>query len=122
MLYGPFTCKPRHMYVALRELNTLCRFLSIFTRKVTFVKSCFALPHTKSQLKMAVVKGKNSVPKGERPSVRPMFYSRITKTCLYSFDPLKPHFYIVKLGFTGVYIIFINSAQKHRLWVLAMRF
>ena len=22
-----------------------------------------------------------------------------------SFDPLKPHFYIVKLGFTGVYII-----------------
>ena len=29
----------------------------------------------------------------------------ITKTCLYNFDPLKPHFYIVKLGFTGVYII-----------------
>ena len=26
----------------------------------------------------------------------------ITKTCLYNFDPLKPHFYIVKLGFTGV--------------------
>ena len=31
----------------------------------------------------------------------------ITKTCLYNFDPLKPHFYIVKLGFTGVYIIFL---------------
>ena len=29
----------------------------------------------------------------------------ITKTYLYNFDPLKPHFYIVKLGFTGVYII-----------------
>ena len=42
----------------------------------------------------------------------------ITKTCLYYFDPLKPHFYIVKLGFTGVYIIFLISAQKHRLWVL----
>ena len=40
----------------------------------------------------------------------------ITKTCLYNFDPLKPHFYIVKLGFTGVYIIFLISAQKHRLW------
>ena len=39
----------------------------------------------------------------------------ITKTCLYNFDPLKPHFYIVKLGFTGVYIIFLISAQKHRL-------
>ena len=32
--------------------------------------------------------------------------SVITKTLLYNFDPLKPHFYIVKLGFTGVYIIF----------------
>ena len=29
----------------------------------------------------------------------------ITKTRLYNFDPLKPHFYIVKLGFTGVCII-----------------
>ena len=38
----------------------------------------------------------------------------ITKTCLYNFDPLKPHFYIVKLGFTGVYIIFLISAQKNR--------
>ena len=42
----------------------------------------------------------------------------ITKTCQYNIDPLKPHFYIVKLGFTGVYIIFVISAQKHRLWVL----
>ena len=36
----------------------------------------------------------------------------ITKTCLYNLDPLKPHFYIVKLGFTGVYIIFLISAQN----------
>ena len=43
-------------------------------------------------------------------------FLHITKTCLYNFDPLKPHFYIVKLGFTGVYIIFLISAQKHRLW------
>ena len=42
----------------------------------------------------------------------------ITKTCLYNFDPLKPHFYIVKLGFTGVDIIFLIFARKHRLWVL----
>ena len=42
----------------------------------------------------------------------------ITKTRLYNFDPLKPHFYIVKLGFTEVYIIFLISAQKHILWVL----
>ena len=38
--------------------------------------------------------------------------SSITKTCLYSFDPLKPHFYIVKLWFTGVNIIFLISAQN----------
>ena len=36
-----------------------------------------------------------------------MPFCSITKTRLYNFDPLKPHFYIVKLGFTGVYIIFL---------------
>ena len=36
----------------------------------------------------------------------------ITKTYLYNLDPLKPHFYIVKLGFTGVYIIFLISAKN----------
>ena len=42
----------------------------------------------------------------------------ITKICLYNTDPLKPHFDIVKLRFIGVYIIFLISAQKHRLWVI----
>ena len=32
--------------------------------------------------------------------------------------PLKPHFYIVKLGFTGVHITFLISCSIHRLWVL----
>ena len=36
----------------------------------------------------------------------------ITITCLYNFDPLKTHFYIVKLGFTGVYIIFLIFAKS----------
>ena len=36
----------------------------------------------------------------------------ITKACLYNFDPLKPHFHMAKLGFTGVYIIFLISAQN----------
>ena len=30
----------------------------------------------------------------------------ITKTYFYNFDPLKAHFYVVKLGFTGVCIFF----------------
>ena len=36
----------------------------------------------------------------------------ITKTRLYHFDPLRPHFYIVKLGFIGVYIMFLISAKN----------
>ena len=48
----------------------------------------------------------------------PLSWQLFTKTCLYNFDPLKPHFYIVKLGFTGVYIIFLISPPKHRFWVL----
>ena len=36
----------------------------------------------------------------------------ITKTCLYSFDPLKHHVYTVKLEFTGVNINFLISAQN----------
>ena len=39
----------------------------------------------------------------------------MTQAYLYNFDPLKPHFYIVKLGFTGVYIIFLISAQKKKI-------
>ena len=44
--------------------------------------------------------------------------NHITKTGLFNIDPLKPHFCIVKHGFTRVYIIVFISAQKHRLWVL----
>ena len=51
-----------------------------------------------------------------RLATRLISFLRIMKTLLYNFDPLKPHFCIVKLGFTGVYIIFHISAQKHRLW------
>ena len=36
----------------------------------------------------------------------------IMKTCLYNVLPLKPHFYIVKLGFTGMHIIFLISAPN----------
>ena len=54
-----------------------------------------------------------TLPAGKLESCRSFFLTIVTKTCLYNFDPLKPHFYIVKLGFTGVYIIFLMSAQKH---------
>ena len=45
-------------------------------------------------------------------------YCPITKTCLCNADPLKPHFYVVNLGFTWVYSILLIFAQNHRLLVL----
>ena len=35
----------------------------------------------------------------------PHILLRITETSLYNVDPLKPHFYTVKLGVTGEYIV-----------------
>ena len=46
------------------------------------------------------------------------FISTITKTCLYNFDPLKPHFYIAKLGFTGVNINFSRNKKNIRIFYL----
>ena len=42
---------------------------------------------------------------------RPLFRSKQTHSS-------RKHAYIVLTGFTGAYIIFLISAQKHRLWVL----
>ena len=44
---------------------------------------------------------------------------RITCPCVL--NPLTSHFYIVKLGLTGVCIIFLIFAPKHRLWVLVRK-
>ena len=38
----------------------------------------------------------------------------ITKTRLYNIDPLKSHFYIVKLGFTGVNITYLILQKKKK--------
>ena len=35
----------------------------------------------------------------------------ITKTCRYNFDPLKPHFYIVKLGFILFCLFLLNKIE-----------
>ena len=41
---------------------------------------------------------------------------------LYDLYPLAPHFYIVKLAFTVVYIFFLVFALKHRLCVFLLIF
>ena len=38
--------------------------------------------------------------------------SYIRKTCPCNIYPLKPHFYIVKLGFAGVYLFFLFFLQN----------
>ena len=43
----------------------------------------------------------------ERVWGQTIYLYTIKKTYLYNFDPLKPHFYIEKLGFTGIDIIFV---------------
>ena len=39
----------------------------------------------------------------------------IRKTCPCNVRPLKPHLYIAKLGYAGVYLFFLIFAPKHRL-------
>ena len=63
---------------------------------------------------------KHILPQGDEEQIRTnLTYkttsarTNITKTCLYNFNPLKPHFYIVNQRFTGVYINFLISAQKN---------
>ena len=52
-------------------------------------------------------------------NLRPKPLVHITKTCLYNFDPLNPHFYIVKLGFRGVCIIFSSAVFEENDAVLS---
>ena len=47
----------------------------------------------------------------QRQGISGFSITNIAKTCLYNFDLLKPHFYIVKLGFTVIYIFFLIFAQ-----------
>ena len=72
--------------------------LFVLRRQVTFSVSCYHRFHDEQT---------------HKPDTK-----LIRKIYLYNFDPLKPHFYIVKLGVTGVYVILLISALKHRLLVL----
>ena len=91
--FFPFSVDPFQKGLGVQESN------QEVTKVITPVIMEEILPCVSSSLKC-------SVPYTVKPSRK--------HTYRYNFDPLKPHFYIVKLGFTGVYIIFLISAQKHR--------
>ena len=46
-------------------------------------------------------------PASSDPCFISIYFMHVTKTRLYNIDPLQPYFYIVKLVFTGVHIIFL---------------
>ena len=46
----------------------------------------------------------------------------INLRCPHNLYPLKSHFYIIKLEFTDIYIIFLSFALKQSLCVLVMQF
>ena len=82
----------------------MCLVVAYFSGKLSMFNVCFRSYHWSSGIKQSFI---SQVSCPCQPST---FF--IMKTYLYNFDPLKPHFYIVKLGFAGVYIIFLISAQN----------
>ena len=63
------------------------------------------MPRTKTLIRLRECAGRSESSLGTHACFRKSCglaqIDYITKTYLYNFDPLKPHFYIVKLGFTG---------------------
>ena len=80
-------------------------FVACVFKKVRFVH---ALSHTYF-VKMDPLETRNT-PKHKNSRLD--FIRLITNTYLYNFDPLKPHFYIVKLGFTGYTLFFLFLLQN----------
>ena len=80
-------------------------------RATTFMTCSFVFLHANHLLKRDLLdKERLCFPSRDDPLSERRQNNTITKTRLYNIDPLKPHFYIVKLGFTGVYIIFLISS------------
>ena len=71
------------------------------------------MPAAKAQISMCILTAWSG------PSLSPnrIIGNSSRKHTYINFNLLKPHFWIVKLGFTGIYI-FLISVQKHRFWVL----
>ena len=107
-LNSPRTIRYRHLISNIKIISfsrvhslNMNRNLILRRRSANFASSCPVRPYQKNHQNL----GKKHAPLNFRVGY-------ITKTRLYNFDPLEPNFYIVKLGFTGVYIIFLISAQN----------
>ena len=93
------------VYIQIPEYSQRCFFNSLY--------NCFVLNYYKLHASTSSNK------------VRPLLLQLLTsgKRLRELFTPFQPHFYIVKLGYTGGYQFyayiyhFITFAPKHRLWV-----
>ena len=85
--------------------------LTVFKQKTeAVIETSEVLVQTDLSIRWACTPVRHAVPRITKTRLCPIVAAYTTR--LYNFDPLKPHFYIVKLGFTGVYIIFLISAQN----------
>ena len=108
-----FLISPRNTCV-LNIRSTSSNIFSYFSTKTYVVSS-----HSKRLIEALRMNTQTRVFVLKYETYRYLCLDDITKTCLYNTDLLKPHFCVVKLGFTGIYIsFFLIFAQKHRLWVL----
>ena len=80
-----FSCKIVHTII-------LCLVLSIESLEICEILKCIAIVFNTFEKQCC--------------------YCSIRIRRLYNFDPFKPYVYIVKLGFTGVYIIFLIYARR----------
>ena len=103
----------RSYSTAPSPLRTVCSWRAPGYKQIDVICWCIYVCPVDKYIRGRVVQvlassGCSTPPKPQRRDN----FAFITKTCLYNFDPLRPHFYIVILGFTGVYIIFLISAQN----------
>ena len=104
--------------VLVSDFPSSCSFLTCFLYSMTLVpsadqdgKNVKAAMHRSLVNLLAVTSNKN-IPRYILTLLGNRQFDRIAAiciriTCLFVLYPLSPHFYIVKLGFTGVYIIFL---------------
>ena len=109
-----------------RQCNDLGTCMSFFYHTTDRMCSCASTDYNNSSglvywHNMTYYKGKAFFffPRFRRWFIRLQRFDCTSRKHVYIIlTPLKPHFYIVKLGFTGVYIIFLISAQNVDCWYL----
>ena len=94
----PFRMSSLIAYAGHKDLHQIVRFIKIYHLSLVWVEDRKIRPedHCLASLGLPVT----------------FMIDSITKTYRYNSYPLKPNFYIEKLGFTRMYIIFLISAQN----------